>query len=1076
MGYALKERIWLNMAKILIAAEEESGNAFLKRFESYSEKRGRGDKFTLVSSSIQVRALLEKETFDGLILQYQLGAQHIEVAEVASFRDLNEKMQIAIIVPSKLKGSSYLNKLLYEHILGAVYEEDAKISMLLSIIQEGRKIREAQLYYDVLTSDVTTKDDVNSISPFANSSKAVERAQKYLLNGEDKPIKERFLHISSFQQISFTDLCTICKNVNDINPDIIAELRKYPEFESYLPVIKKEEPKKKEKEGFFGKFFGKKKKDDDTESDNTEEKPVTEKNSEKEPEPKKEPDAGSGEQDIKAETTVQEPRESDKVSETAKDEPAVSEVADIKDFFGMAGLFGGTGQAEEPKKEKEPGSKNPEAAGQGNERNNTSGNNQYNNNRNPNTGGRNGRQDPPRKNNPDSEKARLETEQKKRLEEERIQRDERLREEARAEAEKQAALEREKAQQREAELKAQAEAAKKEAEEKIAQSAKALAEKAEADRRALEQQSLAEKKAIEEQKNAELKAKEEALKAKDEAVRKAKEEAERKAKADAERIAAAEREKERLEKEKEENEKRLLKEKADAERKAKEEAERIKEEAERKAKAENAKLKAEMEKQIQIAQGQAEAARKEAEKKAREAELRAQKAEANVKVVVQKQMVSRRVVGIFSLYKGYDALPVAVQLAKTLSMYEPVTYIEVPRATEGAYTRLGFSNLIGPSFKSVPHMIQRGDADFSSVRNDYANINWFVANDAYGEAEYTYQNVAAMVNGTSDNVVLETGKTLEEARKEGLLNLCTKAIIVLDHEEEERYIPRIRDEVAYLENSEIEPYVLSVSDKGNEVSSLSSDVLISPVRRLKEPAVTEIGIRNSEINNFLGYFGLVNAGKLKRKKQSVKIEFMGTRDIAVFGAERGNGVTHTCLMLADSVRRDYRTAMIELNPTKHMEALAKELGQTDTPGKFNLYGIDIYYNMTWQQFAAAHRSSYQVVIIDFGTYMNAFGKQKSGMSYRQLTTSCAKKYLVFDASPWRLSVLDKMVPLMDGDTDPGGQIELLAPMTTPSGLKQYRLYDRVGQREIHCMPDCEMPVRCDDKTAEFMRKLVLSKA
>jgi hypothetical protein len=1052
------------MARILIAANEESGTTFLKRCENYSVKRGRDDEFVLVSTSVQVIARLEKEKFDGLILQYHLGAKSLEIAEVASFRDKNEKMLIAIIVPSSMKGGSYLNSLLYQNILGAVYEEDAKISLLLSLMQEPRGRKEAELYYGIFTPEVTTKDEVNSISPYATSKKVVEQAFQYLAHGEDKPIKERFEHILGLpNEISFTDLCTIVLKAGEVDSGIIDELRKYPQFESYLPVVKKEEPKKKE--GVFGKLFGKKKKGDDEEVPEPK-KAVSEKVTEEKPEePKKETPVA---EPVVKENAKTEERPEPKEEKSKEESKPSGEIASLNDFFGMPGMMVGGSQPAETKKSSE----NKKSDNEDNNANRDNASNNYNNNNNRNSGtdNRNINQDNNKKQfDPNSEKARLEAEQKKRLNEERIQREEKLREEARKDAERQAALEREKAQQREAELKAQAEAAKKEAEERIAQSAKELAEKAEAERKALEQQSLAEMKAIEEQKNAELRAK-------DEAVRKAKEEAERKAKADAERIAAAEREKERLAKEKEENEKRLLKEKADAERKAKEEAERIKAEAEKKAKADAERLKAEMEKQIQMAQAEAEAAKKQAEKKAKEAEIRAQKAEANVRVVVQKQLVSRSVVGIFGLYKGFDSVPVAVQLAKTLSQYEPVTYIEVPRSSEGAYTRLELGKLVGTSFKSVPHMIQKGDADFSSVRNIYGDINWFVANDSYGEVKYTYQSVAAMVNGTSDNVILETGKTLEQARKEGLLNLCTKAIIVLDHEEEERYTSRIRDEVDSLENSDIEPYVLSVSEKGNEVSSLSTDVLISPVKRPKKTAVMELDIRNNEKSKLFIYFGLENAPVMKRKKQSVKIEFMGTRDVAVFGAERGNGVTHTCLMLATSVRRDYKTAIVELNPTKHMEALAKELGQTDTPNKMNLNGIDIYYNMSWQQFSEAYRSNYQVVIIDFGTYTNAFGKQKNGQSYRQLTVSCAKKYLVFDASPWRLSVLDKMVPLMDGDTDPNCQIEMLAPMTDKKDLKNYNLYERVGHREIHLLPNENIPVKfSQDATNEIMRQLILSK-
>lgn len=1039
------------MGKILLAVQ--SGE-IQRQLETYCAKKKREDTFELATSVIQIRQLLADNEYTGMIMQYQLGAVPFTAEEIVSFHNTNESMSMVIIVPDDIKGGLFLNSLLVEVIYGAIYASESRPSKLMGLLDEGRSRAEAKAYYGILDTVVSAKE-ANELPQYATAQNIINY-KSYLETGEDRPLKERFEYIAS--KVSMQEVRDMVKT---LEPDMIDELRKYPGLADYLPPLPVKEDKKK-KGGFLGGLFGGKKK---------EEEPKTEVREEPKSEPKKEEKENSiafkndtDEKPKAPKKAFEKPAKTDeKKDEPVKaPEPVADDdtdfTADLSDFFDINIPV----SKPEPKKEApRQEQKKPE----------------------PVTSAPVAKKEPVRTDNRPAagptERERAEAERKRQLDEERIRREEKIRNEATKSLKEQ--NEREKA---EAERKAREERERHEAEKaqllKEQQEAEARA-KAEAERLAAEAEQ--EKARIESEYQKKI---EEEKKAREEAERNAKAEAERKAKEDAKRIAEAEKlaqmEKERAEaektrilKEQQAKEQKILAEKAKREAELKAEAERAKAEAEKKAHEESARIEAEYQKKIEAERKAREEAEKEAERKAREAEKRIQIAESNVRTVIKKQMVARRVVGIFGIYKGFDAVPAAVQLAKTLSQYEPVTYIEVPRSSHGVFTRYELAKGIGPSFKSVPHMAAKGEADFSTVRNLFSDISFYVANDAYGEVEATPQTVAAMVNGTSDNVILENGSTLDEARRLGIVNLCTKAILIFDREEEERYMARIREAAEVLEASGIEPYLMAVSDKGNEVSSLSSDLLYSPIKRTKiDGQVTFLDMKIPEQNKLLDYLGLEGAAKVKRKKQSVRIEIMGTKDIAVFGAERGNGVTHTCLMLADSVRRDYKVAMLELNPTRHMANLAKELGQEDGSGRMNLYGIDVYYGMSYQKFATNYRPQYQIVIIDFGTYSNATSKAKGNMSgNRELFISCTKKYLVFDASPWRLAVLDQLVNLLDTDSDPSGQIELLAPMTTPSGLKQYNLYNRVGGRDIHCMPDCEMPVRCDDKTAEFMRKLVL---
>ena len=1038
------------MGKILLAVQ--SGEV-QRQLETYCAKKKREDTFELATSVIQVRQLLADGDYTGMIIQYQLGAVPFTAEEIVSFHNTNVNMSMVVIVPDELKGGVFLNSLLIEVVYDAIYASESKPSKLMGLLDEGRERAEAKAYYGILDTVVSAKE-ANELPQYATAQN-IANYKAYLETGEDRPLKERFEYIAS--KVSMQEVKDM---VNDLEPDMIDELRKFPGLAAYLPPLPVKEDKKK-KGGLFSGIFGKKK-------DEPKQEVRQEPKKEPKPEPKIEPKIEEKSVNIKNDTSDK-PKTPKKAFEKPADEPKketvkapepeaddVDYTEELSEFFDIS--FSSSNapapKKEEPKPKPEPKKADAPAP----------------------------KKEPVKAESPaagPTERERAEAERKRLLDEERIRREEKIRNEATKTLKEE--NERQKA---EAERKAKEEREKHEAEK-----ARLLKEQQEAEAKAkAEQERIA---AEAEQEKARLESEyqkqiENEKRAREEAERNAKAEAEQRAKEDARRIAEAEKqaqlekeraeaEKARLLKEQQAKEKKLLAEKEKREAELKAEAEKARAEAERKAREESARIEAEYRAKIEAERKAREEAEREAERKAKEAEKRIQIAESNVRTVVKRQMVSRRVVGIFGIYKGFDAIPTAVQLAKTLSQYEPVTYIEVPRSTHGVFTRYGLQKNIGPSFKSVPHMADKGEADFSTVRNLYSDISFYVANDAYGEIAPTPQNVAAMVNGTSDNIVLETGCTLEEARRLGIVNLCTKAVLVFDREEEERYMARIREAAEVLEASGIEPYLMAVSEKGNEVSALSSDLLYSPVKREKvEGQVTFLDLKIPEQNKLLEYLGLEGAVKVKRKKQAVRIEIMGTKDIAVFGAERGNGVTHTCLMLADSVRRDYKVAMLELNPTKHMANLAKELNQEDGSGRMNLYGIDVYYGMTYQKFATNFRPQYQIVVIDFGTYSNAVSRPKGNVpGNRELFISCTKKYLVFDASPWRLAVLDQLVKILDTDSDPSGQIELLAPMTTPSGLKQYGLYNRVGGRDIHCMPDCEMPVRCDDKTAEFMRKLVL---
>lgn len=575
------------------------------------------------------------------------------------------------------------------------------------------------------------------------------------------------------------------------------------------------------------------------------------------------------------------------------------------------------------------------------------------------------------------------------------------------------------------------------------QKARADAEKAEADR------IKAEQKAEEERIKAEQKAEEERLK--NEARIKAEAEA-----AEAKKIAETEKEAARA---------RAEAEKAEAE-KAKAEAEKAKAEAE-KAKAEerareNARKEEERRHQRELERINAEA---EKERKADERKLKL--VESQQEVIVEKRLVRSRVIGVVGLYRSAGASSAAVSLAKTISAHDAVTLIEVPRDGIGSiYNKYELNRKIGPNFKSVPHIIADGGTDLSGVDNVYENINFFVADPQNERLEYDSQLVASMIFGTANHVVLDLGTGIAEAKRKGYLNFVTDLILVYEADQEESYLETVRDELNAVAMTDIEPYIIRVAEKGSAKSRIEGAPILNVRKLYSAGKIVPLAINSVEEKELLSH---LNISEKKRKgmfgKAKKVIVRQGTEDIAIIGTEHGVGVTHTAFMIADSLRSSYKVALVELNTSEQMASLAKELGR----GKMlpvKLDGIDMYHGITYTEFADRYRAKYDFVIVDFGTI-------KDCAKRREALSLCGKKYLVFDAAPWKLGTLDNIMYQYMSDFDSDGQMVLLAPGADTELIRNYNMRVRGGKREIHSVPLVKVPLKMNDEIVSYMRKMIL---
>ncbi len=412
------------------------------------------------------------------------------------------------------------------------------------------------------------------------------------------------------------------------------------------------------------------------------------------------------------------------------------------------------------------------------------------------------------------------------------------------------------------------------------------------------------------------------------------------------------------------------------------------------------------------------------------------------------KLISRRVIGVIGAYSGAGTTTTAVSLAKTISKYEPVTMIEMPRnGMNGIYETYSLDKNIGPGYKSVPHMIAADEKDLSRVSNMYEGINFFVPNSSYGYETLSNEQLALMLNGTPDNVVIDLGSSLEEACSSGLVNLLTHMVLVFANSNAEKHLSKIKSDVSQIEFMNLVPVIICVEDKGTMKIPAIGDVRVIRTKSVIGSKVIPLGLSAIDKKVLLETIGVSSSGRhvIKTQKRTAR----GVVDIAVAGTRSGIGTTYTTLLLADSLRKSYKVAYFEYNNTGDMQHLASEYN-SDDPNHLSINGVDIFYDMDYAEFANTYRSDYDYVFIDFGT-LGKIGKRK------EVFSSCSKKFICIPSAPWRVFDLDYDVDAID-ELDPNGSIQLLAPLATKKTIKNYNLYKRCGRREIIPVPFAEEPL------------------
>lgn len=429
-------------------------------------------------------------------------------------------------------------------------------------------------------------------------------------------------------------------------------------------------------------------------------------------------------------------------------------------------------------------------------------------------------------------------------------------------------------------------------------------------------------------------------------------------------------------------------------------------------------------------------------------------------IQIIKQFMHRKIIGVAGAYSGAGTTTVAVSLAKTIAEHEDVTFVEIPRkGKRGVYDTYDLATQIGPSFKSVPHMVAAGKGDYAVIRNLYEGINFWCSNPDYEMVELSELQLLQLINASAENMVIDLGTSLEEALNSGLANLLTHIVIVYEQRLADEYLSEIKNSIAQICSINVAPLLMCITDK---IQLRTEQVGGTDVYHVKHslPQTVPLGLSNFERKMLLSALEITSE---KRRTKRVKTVTRGVMDIAVTGIAHYVGTTYTALMLADSLRHDCRVAYYEANPSGHIQHMLAEIGFGSTETCVSVSGVDIYYGIDYPTFANKYRNKYDYVILDFGLIDSAQRK-------KELFANCLKKFVCISPSPWRLYELDAAIERVNEYVS--GNADFLLPLGSRRNVRDYQIHDRTGKHNIIPIPYSDTPIGCPKNISDYLHKLI----
>ena len=368
-------------------------------------------------------------------------------------------------------------------------------------------------------------------------------------------------------------------------------------------------------------------------------------------------------------------------------------------------------------------------------------------------------------------------------------------------------------------------------------------------------------------------------------------------------------------------------------------------------------------------------------------ESQAKKAKTIVKEKTQYVTVSDAI-GVISFTRDAGTTLVALNLARELADVDGLkpSFIQLPNTSSDAYARLGFSKHFGSGF--VNHFVDvMADGVMPSDENTYCKVGFIVENPLVGDySDWDDNATLRLLNGASSPKIIDFGSFYKDY--DNLIPALSQLFVVIDDTKDvsEEEIQSIKDlgeaypnlkisivvnrckDVSFskairLINDEL-PYIVLPVFSNKDMEKLGNDILYP---NIKGELLSLASLAGYEIANEV-------APPMPLVKQAPTRERTldsGTLEIGVGAIERGVGATHTAIMLANSLKKSYKVAVVEQNGTRAFASFYNRINpNSQVPTNFVKYftyqGVDYFALCDYGSFVANFRDDYDIVIVDFG--------------------------------------------------------------------------------------------------------------
>jgi hypothetical protein len=145
--------------------------------------------------------------------------------ELEELTEIREDLKIILILPTKFKGTSYMEQLYFKGIYNAIFDEDSSFDKIAQLIKNTRKKKLAKVYYGIINELGNEQTDKDQIS----INEQYKALVPFLLNKKNGDLIEKLHHISNM--LSSTELKEL---LNSLPNELKVKVKGMEGFQEYI--------------------------------------------------------------------------------------------------------------------------------------------------------------------------------------------------------------------------------------------------------------------------------------------------------------------------------------------------------------------------------------------------------------------------------------------------------------------------------------------------------------------------------------------------------------------------------------------------------------------------------------------------------------------------------------------------------------------------------------------------------------------------------------------------------------------------------------------------------------------------